>query len=311
MYSNLTTLLKKAGPYPVILGVTALLTELGSVYIPKLIQKNSVTIVPAEPVIANLDEDEPAQSDETLEDEDVVIMHREFTEEDETEHVEAMVGYEAAAAPYQYQASEYAKEVHAMQQAEEEVEDSDYDEATRTMQQVQSAVNPEAMLVSLADARKFVNYARITSVDGPVEENEVETEDEPVLPEIRNIFELDDNWDMEHELSSRDPEFPYIISSDEYLENATDYKQETVTYYEGDDTMANVADVPIHNWPSMMGQLRWGHGSLDPSVVYVRNERLHREWEILLVKGSFEIEVQGLHIEDGELRHVIRKFRED
>jgi hypothetical protein len=141
-------------------------------------------------------------------------------------------------------------------------------------------------------------------------EEELEVVEEQKLV---NIFTVPDGeWDMEYELEQRSPNAPYVIHADEYLEGEFGYKQETVTYYDGDDIMATMADVPIYNWASMMGDLKWGHGSKDKSVVYIRNEDMSREWEVLLHHGSFEIETQGLHIEGGELQHSHRvpKFRD-
>jgi hypothetical protein len=143
--------------------------------------------------------------------------------------------------------------------------------------------------------------------------------DESVAEGTRvNVFmaPTDDDWDYELELSQRDPELPYTLHVDEYLSDEMGYKQETVTYYAGDDIMADLHDVPIYNWSAFMGALNWGHGSKDKNVVYIRNEKLHREWEVLLHRGSFEVEVLGLQMEHGgELKHshqhTIRKFRDD
>ena len=139
------------------------------------------------------------------------------------------------------------------------------------------------------------------------------TEETPEPTPI-NIFTIPggDQWDEEFEISQRTHNAPYIIHADDYVKDEFGFKQETVTYYEGDDIMATMADVPIYNWTSMMGELRWGHGSKDPNVVYVRNEMMRKEWEILRESGSFEEIVQGLHIEDNELKHsTLRKFRDD
>jgi hypothetical protein len=128
-----------------------------------------------------------------------------------------------------------------------------------------------------------------------------------------NIFTIPggDQWDEEYEMSQRTHDAPYIIHADDYVSDEFGFKQETVTYYEGDDIMATMADVPIYNWTSMMGELRWGHGSKDKNVVYIRNETMRKEWEVLRESGSFEEIVRGLDAEGGELKHSLRKFRDD
>lgn len=138
---------------------------------------------------------------------------------------------------------------------------------------------------------------------------------EVVDPEPVRIFKVqDDDWDEEAELASRSHEAPYIIHQEEYIADDMGFHQETVTYYQGDDILADVADHPIYNYAGLMGELRFGHGSKDPGVVYIRNEVLHIEWEILLHQGSFEQEVMGLKMDEeaeDDLRHSVQKFRRE
>ncbi len=133
-----------------------------------------------------------------------------------------------------------------------------------------------------------------------------------------NIFTEDSTevWDYDQELLNRDPNTPYIIHKDEFIENEHDYSQETLTYYAGDEIMADPHDTPLYGWFDMMGPLKFGYGSEDPNVVYIRNDTLHYEWEVLKHNGRFEVEVGGLTIEDEytkqDLKHSNspRKFRE-
>lgn len=145
---------------------------------------------------------------------------------------------------------------------------------------------------------------------------------EEEIPEItyenRNVFsdgELS-HWDYESELLYRGDGQPYIIHYDEFMNNETNYPQETLTYYQEDDIVADQQDSPIYNYASLMGELRFGHGSNDPNVVYIRNDQIHMEWEILLHHGSFSYEVAGIdkiqEYESEDLRHSNnRKFRMD
>lgn len=147
--------------------------------------------------------------------------------------------------------------------------------------------------------------------DDYVDEDEVEEESTGV---VTNIFANDDNWDMQNELVNRNPKHPYIIHQDEFMADEMDFNQETLTYYEGDDILADVDDNPIYDYNGLMGELQFGHGTRDPNVVYIRNEVLHMEWEILRHTGRFEQEVLGLAMEkeaEDELRHSVLKFRDD
>jgi hypothetical protein len=57
---------------------------------------------------------------------------------------------------------------------------------------------------------------------------------------------------------------------------------------DGDDTPVPHADMVVGQ-----GNLRWGHGSEDENLVYIRNERLEMEIEITRVPRSYEEEVLG------------------
>lgn len=136
-------------------------------------------------------------------------------------------------------------------------------------------------------------------------------------PQRVNIFEgVDGDWDYEAEMANRGPRDPYIIHYDEFINNESDFAQETLTYYAGDDIMADQEDTPLYGFSDLMGELKFGHGSNDPNVVYIRNPGIRMEWEILLHIGKFEQEVLGLQIEEEyeseDLKHSMNhKFREE
>jgi hypothetical protein len=123
-----------------------------------------------------------------------------------------------------------------------------------------------------------------------------------------------DDWDYEAELATRVPERPYVIHQDEFVSNESGFHQDTLTYYERDDIMADSDDTPLYDYKKLMGDLLFGHGTNDPNVVYIRNEKLELEWEILLHTGSFSEEVLGVEIEreeDTKLQHSVLKMRRE
>lgn len=135
-------------------------------------------------------------------------------------------------------------------------------------------------------------------------------------PAVVNIFAIDDpDWDYEAELNNRDNETPYILHKDEFFADEMGFRQTTMTYYAGDDIMADEQDTPVYNHSQLMGPLKWGHGSGDPGIVYVRNEKTRQEWEIVLHTGRYEVEVLGneyaQELAEDELRHSAnRRFRD-
>lgn len=145
-------------------------------------------------------------------------------------------------------------------------------------------------------------------------------------PQKYNVFEeaakhKESEWNLEAELSTRDPREPYVIHYDEWEEEndaqSGAYLQQTFSYYEGDDIMCDEHDTPIYEYYKATGPLKFGHGSKDPHVVYIRNEIMEREFEILYHPGRFEVEVLGLDdgesFKEGQLRHAReqRRFREE
>jgi hypothetical protein len=124
-----------------------------------------------------------------------------------------------------------------------------------------------------------------------------------------------DGWDQEKEVASRTSEAPYVITLFEYSRSETDYPQTTLTYYKGDDILCDPDDTPIYNKDKTVGELKFGHGSKDESIVYIRNDALKAEYEVLLEPGYYTVQVLGQQVEDDlneDLKHShIRKFRTD
>lgn len=152
------------------------------------------------------------------------------------------------------------------------------------------------------------------------EEDEYEESQIPEVGEVvtnHNVFAAPtSNWDYEWEVSNRDSGAPYVIHVDEYMADEMGYSQETLTYYQGDDVMTDQEDAPIYNYNSLLGELKFGHGSGDPTVVYCRNDAIRMEWEVLLHTGKYQEEILGYTIENdfemNDLKHsTIHKFRMD
>ena len=125
-------------------------------------------------------------------------------------------------------------------------------------------------------------------------------------------------WDNDAELEKRrhNPGEPYVIHQEEFASSESGFQQSTLAYYQGDDTMVDdVTGKVIYNHAGLMGDLLFGYGTNDPNAVYIRNEAMEHEWEILRHTSSYAIEVLGLHADEQmerELRHsAIPRFRMD
>lgn len=141
----------------------------------------------------------------------------------------------------------------------------------------------------------------------------VEVVVEEVKVQQNNVFvqaETDPrDWDYRLELADREanPDQPYVISFKEFNQNEPNHEQATLTYYAMDDTLADSKDAPVDNTEYTVGDdnlTRFGHGSHDRNVVYVRNEKLSMDFEIVRSDGSYQREVLGF---EPEVRHSQRR----
>ena len=139
-----------------------------------------------------------------------------------------------------------------------------------------------------------------------------------VAEETTNIFVNGeplnpDDFDLEEERNNRVNGFPHIVTKAEYDENECDNEQQVLTYFSGDDTLVDEDEKPIDRVEETVGVAnlqRFGAGSEDPNIVYIRNDSIGVDFEILLSRGLYSEEVLGLTTED-ELAHssMLRRSR--
>ncbi len=131
-----------------------------------------------------------------------------------------------------------------------------------------------------------------------------------VFPDVEDE---DGDWDYAEEMKTRTPDAPYIIHRNEFDDNENDWPHITLTYYRADDILCDTDDTPIYNAEKVASPLTFGKGSRDPSIVYIRNESLEIEYEVILDTGYYAREVLGADIEhsyDNE-KPSLHKFKED
>lgn len=88
----------------------------------------------------------------------------------------------------------------------------------------------------------------------------------------------------------------YIVTENEYIQGERDYNQATFTWYEGDDVLTDQDDTVIENVDRIVGRknLLFGLNSNDANVVYIRNEHLEYDYEVIRSTGSYGVDVLGL-----------------
>lgn len=113
-----------------------------------------------------------------------------------------------------------------------------------------------------------------------------------------NIFESHGrpHYDEEVDMSERGNGRPYILTRQEWQDSEPNYHQSTLTYYEGDNVLTDDQEQPIsgrdfNNVVGDEGNLRFGHGSEDMNVVYIRNDQLEIDFEVVRSLGRFADEL--------------------
>jgi len=145
----------------------------------------------------------------------------------------------------------------------------------------------------------------ISEGEGYIQREDTE-EEESEEPEAENAFERPPlpPWEYDREMAGRTGEHPFIMHFEEFQQSECSH-QLTITYFEGDDVLVDESDEVITKKDEVVGMDnlgKFGHGSNDPNVVYIRNPKLDVEYEVLLHKGHYAIEILGLNPEP-ELEH--------
>jgi len=146
---------------------------------------------------------------------------------------------------------------------------------------------------------------------GAIEETpEVEVHNVFVEGKVMNA----DDFDYDAELATRSEDAPYVISFEEFQADEKDYVRNTLTWYEGDDTLTDDKEQPIPDVDAVVGEhnmVRFGHGSRDPNIVYVRNDRMEVDFEVVHNKSAYSAAVLGFQHSDRPGSRKTPRFRGD
>jgi hypothetical protein len=94
---------------------------------------------------------------------------------------------------------------------------------------------------------------------------------------------------------------PYVISFEDFCESEDAHDKITITYYAGDGVLVDEDEEIIDDVERLVGENnlinKFGEGSDDPDVLYVRNERLAIDYEVIRQHTSYGEVVSGEHEE--------------
>jgi len=129
-------------------------------------------------------------------------------------------------------------------------------------------------------------YHKIVQSTTPEDEAAADEKEAIAVDRVVNVFE--------HAL----PDYgkPYVIPMDEYMGQVKGFDQNTLTYYEDDDTLVDERDNPMDGPDDVLGsnfRTQFGVESSDANTVHIRNEKLGLEFEVVRSYGSYKREVLG------------------
>lgn len=183
-----------------------------------------------------------------------------------------------------------------------------YFEKARRLDNTKRVVEKKETIQEVMEKAGYVSPTEdreVAEAEAGPEQVALEAEQEP---ETRNVFhagEITDwDWDVEKQIREEGhDQVPYVLHRDEYFPNEYGWDQVSLTYFEGDDVLADDHDTPVDDQDAMVGLgnlAKFGHGSGDPNVVYVRNPELNLEIEIIHSDGEFAKQRRGIPIEEPE-----------
>lgn len=187
-----------------------------------------------------------------------------------------------------------------------QLEDIVRDQGYSTTEPPMAVTAPESMVEMSQEAIEESQEDEDEEEDG-VPEDEQELRDESLEEHeirmgVRNVFtEAEEDWDYHKELARRSPLRPYVVHIDE--KDEYEYDSVTFSYYEKDDVLCNENNevVPQEERDALVGEAnleKFGHGSRDPHIVYVRNDKLEMLIEITQSPNAFAEEVYGFKHSD-------------
>ncbi len=190
----------------------------------------------------------------------------------------------------------------AFRESEEEV-----DKIRQTYQQKTIAAEPKPSVDEIIAERGYSVKTEVVERPLPAPVPIIEV---PIV--VDTGHSKNDGWDYTKEIANRSPEHPYIIHQDEFSSRELGYGQVSYSYYNADDVLCDEDDTPLPHADIIVGRnnLKFGHGSDDEGIVFVRNDKLQLDMEIAKNPGSYEQDVLGLdNIQHSDRRRPKKKHR--
>lgn len=148
----------------------------------------------------------------------------------------------------------------------------------------------------------------------PSDDDDLEAGDPHPDPEEEAVSMRQPMFDPEDVTTwNRDPRVPYVITEAEYRIDRPEYEKDSLTYYAGDETLAEEdgSYIPDKNGTAGTANLRdyFGYGSGDARLLYIRNDRVMTDFEIALNDGKYTKEVLDVDDDEAPQRPPVRPMK--
>ena len=150
--------------------------------------------------------------------------------------------------------------------------------------------------------KKFEEGGPYHDFGRPEQDSEVEEEKKVLVMNKDRYKKMTTNYsntvDLDDVVSNtrkRHSPNPYVIDFERFCEEHENEKI-TITYYEGDDTLVDEKEEIIPDVSSIIGYEalnNFGRGSEDPDVVYVRNDKMGIDYEVVRNQGNYKEVILG------------------
>lgn len=153
---------------------------------------------------------------------------------------------------------------------------------------------PEATLVrSSLNENKYEQAKRNYNLIG---KSSIEEEIDNIIDDVDEVRDAAGKTEEEMDLSKVDRTKPYIITDTEFNEEFDHHDKCSLYYYSADDVLSDEGEDIIDNVENLVG-LDAIDALNETNIIWVRNEPLAIDYEIIVVNGSFAEIVHGVGIE--------------
>lgn len=168
---------------------------------------------------------------------------------------------------------------------------------------VKAKPNPRAIVEDILGREGYVGQAKVeVTDDGLTVEVEKPDNASNIFTKSPTELDLDEDgvpWDLG--LPERQSDEPYIIHVDEFMSST--YDQVTLTYFVADDTLVDEREHMVDDIDGLVGQNHlgmFGRGSKDDNIVYIRNEVIMTDFEVIQSESSYAEAVLGMREDELE-----------